>query len=83
MFSVIDPLGTPHSNSDSERNLAASIPDYGDPTSLVHLTLTQLFLRARALLLLLTPLLAVSYTPMHSNVYLTPPSSLLLHFFRA
>ena len=33
MSSVIDPLDTPHSDSDSERTLTASFPDYGDSTS--------------------------------------------------
>jgi len=33
MSSATDPLDTPHSDSDSERTLSASIPDYGDPTS--------------------------------------------------
>jgi len=33
MSSATDPLDTPHSDSDSERTPAASLPDYGDPTS--------------------------------------------------
>ena len=33
MSSAIDPLDTPHSDSDSERTLTASFPDYGDSTS--------------------------------------------------
>jgi len=33
MSSATDPLDTPHSDSDSERTLTASFPDYGDPTS--------------------------------------------------
>ena len=33
MSSEFDPLNTPHSDSDSERTLTASFPDYGDSTS--------------------------------------------------
>ena len=33
MPSVTDPRDTPHSDSDSERTLTASFPDYGDPIS--------------------------------------------------
>ena len=33
MSSATDPLDTPHSYSDSERTLTASLPDYGDLTS--------------------------------------------------
>jgi len=33
MFSATDPLDTPHSDSDSERTLTASFPNYGDATS--------------------------------------------------
>jgi len=33
MSSATDPLDTPHSYSDSERTLTASLPDYGGPTS--------------------------------------------------
>jgi len=42
MSSATDPLDTPHSDSDSERNLTASFPDYGDPISARSLDATLL-----------------------------------------
>ena len=69
MSSATDPLDTPHSDSDSERTLTASIPDYGSLPRFVHLT--PLFLWANVVLL--PWLLTTSYSLLLSNVHLAPP----------